>query len=81
MKKKNENFEWLEVCRYKIDSYSNRYNNNCYNVLKRNNIECLNQLEFYFVDNVDKDFYCTLFVQKEDYERGINLLKEESYLN
>ena len=76
--KNNDDFKWLEVCKYEVSSYTDRYNNELYKKLKSNNIECINQLEFYYVDNVDKRFKCTLYVQEADYEKGIKILKKDN---
>lgn len=77
MKRKIDNdFEWVELYKYNIYSYDKRYDNKCCNILRENNIEYFNQLEMYPVYNVDNSFNCTVYVQLEDYEKGIELLKK-----
>lgn len=75
-KKKNNDFVWVELYKHNIFSYNDRFNNKCYDILKENNIEFLNQLDFYSVYNVDNSINCKVFVQKEDYEKGIEVLRK-----
>lgn len=75
MKKRSDKFEWLEICRYKVDKYMDRYNNTIYNLLKNNNIEVLSQLEIFSINNVDRKFQCSIYVQQKDYNKSIKLLE------
>ncbi|MDO4282124.1 MAG: hypothetical protein Q4D02_00660 [Clostridia bacterium] len=74
--KKIDDFEWVELCRYKVNSYSNRYNNEYCYTLKNNNIEYLGQLDFYFAGNMENLFNCSIFVKREDYEKGMKLIEK-----
>ena len=75
MKKKNEEFEWIEIEKYNVFNYCDKYKNKYYDILKRNNIECLTQVEYY-PNNSNKNFYCTIYVQTEDYHKGKEILKQ-----
>lgn len=73
-KKINNEFEWVKLYKYNICSYNERYDNKFYNLLKENNIEYFNQLDIYH--SQDNIFNCTIYVQLEDYEKGIELIKK-----